>query len=86
MQGRRPDRNVGDGRKSRAGVGAPLAPAYERFAVDFDGSGRRDLIGSVPDVLASTTNYLRGYGWRPGGPRTRAAVAVERRCLGLQRQ
>jgi hypothetical protein len=45
-----------------------LATNYERFAVDFDGNGRRDLIGSVPDVLASTANYLRGYGWRAGEP------------------
>jgi lytic murein transglycosylase len=45
-----------------------LATNYERFAVDFDGNGRRDLIGSIPDVLASTANYLRAYGWRPGEP------------------
>jgi membrane-bound lytic murein transglycosylase B len=45
-----------------------LASNYERFAVDFDGNGRRDLIGSIPDVLASTANYLRAYGWRAGEP------------------
>jgi lytic murein transglycosylase len=45
-----------------------LATNYERFAVDFDGNGRRDLIGSIPDVLASTANYLRSYGWRAGEP------------------
>ena len=45
-----------------------LATNYERFAVDFDGNGRRDLIGSTADVLASTANYLRAYGWRPGEP------------------
>ena len=38
-----------------------------KFAVDFDGNGRRDLIRSVPDALASTANYLRGYGWQRGG-------------------
>ena len=45
-----------------------LASSYLKFAVDFDGNGRRDLIRSVPDVLASTANYLRGYGWRAGAP------------------
>jgi lytic murein transglycosylase len=45
-----------------------LARNYERFAVDFDGSGRRNLIGSTADALASTANYLRSYGWRPGEP------------------
>ncbi|WP_432807392.1 lytic murein transglycosylase [Rhodoligotrophos ferricapiens] len=43
-----------------------LPSNYLRFAVDFDGNGHRDLIRSVPDVLASTANYLKGYGWRPG--------------------
>ena len=43
-----------------------LATNYERFAVDFDGDGRRNLIGSTADVLASTANYLRGFGWRAG--------------------
>lgn len=44
-----------------------LPSSYLKFAVDFDGNGRRDLIRSVPDVLASTANYLRGYGWQRGG-------------------
>jgi lytic murein transglycosylase len=44
-----------------------MPSSYVKFAVDFDGSGRRDLIRSVPDVLASTANYLRGYGWQRGG-------------------
>jgi lytic murein transglycosylase len=37
---------------------------YFKYAVDFDGNGRRDLIHSVPDVLASTANYLVGLGWK----------------------
>ena len=44
-----------------------LASNYVRFAVDFDGDGRRDLIRSVPDVLASTANYLKSHGWQRGG-------------------
>jgi len=45
-----------------------LASSYLKFAVDFDGNGKRDLIRSVPDVLASTANYLKGYGWQAGAP------------------
>ena len=41
---------------------------YYRYGVDFDGDGKRNLIASVPDVLASTANYLRGLGWRRGEP------------------
>jgi lytic murein transglycosylase len=44
-----------------------LPSSYVKFAVDFDGNGRRDLIRSVPDALGSTANYLRGYGWQRGG-------------------
>jgi lytic murein transglycosylase len=37
-------------------------------AVDFDGDGRRDLWGSVPDSLASTAHYLVLEGWAKGEP------------------
>ena len=43
-----------------------LVSSYAKYAVDFDGDGRRDLIRSVPDMLASTANYLRAKGWRRG--------------------
>ena len=39
---------------------------YIKFAVDFDGNGRRDLLRSAPDVLASTANFLAGHGWKRG--------------------
>lgn len=43
-----------------------LPHSYVRFAVDFDGDGKRDLIHSVPDLLASTANFLKGHGWKAG--------------------
>ena len=43
-----------------------LASSYVKFAVDYDGDGRRDLIRSKADALASTANYLRAYGWKKG--------------------
>lgn len=45
-----------------------LASSYMKYAVDYDRDGRRDLIRSVPDVLASTANYLQKKGWRRGQP------------------
>ena len=45
-----------------------MPSTYARIAVDFDGDGRRDLVGSIPDALASTANYLRRSGWQPGRP------------------
>ena len=43
-----------------------LASSYVKFAVDGDGNGKRDLLRSVPDVLWSTANYLKAYGWQAG--------------------
>lgn len=58
-----------------------LPSNYVRFAVDADGDGRRDLIRSKPDALASTANFLRAHGWQagagyqPGEPNFRAIEA-----------
>lgn len=45
-----------------------LPSSYLKYGVDFDGNGKRDLIHSSADALASTANYLKGYGWRRGEP------------------
>jgi lytic murein transglycosylase len=60
-----PDRLVG----SWAGAFGPtqfMPTSFKRFAVDFDGDGRRDVVDSVPDVLASTANNLKTDGWATG--------------------
>jgi lytic murein transglycosylase len=44
------------------------ATDYLKNAVDFDGDGRRDLIKSVPDTLASAANFLVSLGWQRGQP------------------
>jgi lytic murein transglycosylase len=43
-----------------------MPSSWVKYAVDFDGNGRRDLMHNVPDVLASTANYLAGHGWQRG--------------------
>jgi membrane-bound lytic murein transglycosylase B len=45
-----------------------MPSSYMKFAVDGNRDGSRDIWGSVPDALASTANYLRQHGWRPGLP------------------
>ena len=45
-----------------------MAKDYFEKAVDYDGDGRRDLRQSVPDVLASSANYLSLAGWQRGEP------------------
>lgn len=43
-----------------------LPSSYLKYAVDFDGDGRRDIWNSVPDTLASMANYLSQSGWQRG--------------------
>jgi lytic murein transglycosylase len=60
-----PDRLKG----SWAGAFGPtqfMPTSFKRFAVDFDGDGRRDVVDSIPDVIASTANNLRKDGWVSG--------------------
>ena len=38
------------------------------YAVDADGDGRRDIWGSMADVMASTANFLARSGWQAGQP------------------
>jgi lytic murein transglycosylase len=45
-----------------------MPSSFLKYAVDFDGDGRADIWRSVPDVLASTGNYVRQTGWQPGVP------------------
>ncbi|WP_421723855.1 lytic murein transglycosylase [Bauldia sp.] len=45
-----------------------LPSHYYDHGVDFDGSGRVDLLKSSPDALASAANYLASVGWRRGEP------------------
>jgi membrane-bound lytic murein transglycosylase B len=42
-----------------------MPSSYLRYAVDFEGNGRRDIWRSTPDVLASIANYMSQVGWTP---------------------
>jgi hypothetical protein len=39
---------------------------FLELAIDFDRNGRKDIWGSVPDVLASIANFLKHWGWKAG--------------------
>jgi lytic murein transglycosylase len=45
-----------------------MPSSYMKFAIDFDGNGKRDLLHSPADVLASTANFLASKGWKKGQP------------------
>ncbi len=54
-----------------------IPSSYRRYAVDFDGDGRRDLWSSAADAIGSVAHYLAVHGWRRGAP-----VAVRARARG----
>jgi membrane-bound lytic murein transglycosylase B len=43
-----------------------MPTAFKRYAVDGDGDGHRDVIDSMPDLIASTANNLKKAGWATG--------------------
>ncbi|WP_395666914.1 lytic transglycosylase domain-containing protein [Methylocella sp.] len=43
-----------------------MPSSYLKYAVDFNGDGRRDLLRDPLDVMASIANYLKEHGWRSG--------------------
>ncbi|MEA2879642.1 MAG: hypothetical protein QOF14_4838 [Hyphomicrobiales bacterium] len=56
-------------RSSWAGaMGHPqlLPSGFYKYAVDFDGDGRRDIWASVPDALGTIANHLAELGWQRG--------------------
>jgi lytic murein transglycosylase len=62
---------IADMRSSWAGAMglAQFLPSdFYRYAVDFDGDGRRDIWNSVPDSLASAAKQLVDKGWQRGRP------------------
>jgi lytic murein transglycosylase len=63
----RPSEMIGDWAGELGGM--QFTPSdYYKYAVDFDGDGRRDLVHSIPDTLASAANFLAGLGWKRGEP------------------
>ena len=72
-------------RGSYAGaMGLPqfMPTSIEKFAVDFDGDGHRDLAGSAADAIGSVAHYLKAYGWQTGMP-THFPVAFDAARLDL---
>lgn len=45
-----------------------LPSVFLAYAIDADGDGHRDIWGSIPDVAASTANFLARMGWQAGQP------------------
>ena len=47
-----------------------MPSSIAKYAVDFDGDGRIDLVNSPDDVIGSVANYFKAFHWLPGRPAT----------------
>lgn len=45
-----------------------ISSSYRHYAVDFDGDGKRNLLGSIDDAIGSIANYFKMHGWKTGLP------------------
>lgn len=45
-----------------------LPTSFMKYAVDYDGDGRKDIWDSKADVFASIANYMKQNGWKTGEP------------------
>ena len=63
-----------------------MPSSFFKFAVDGDDNGRRDIWKSLPDIFASTANYLNKSGWKEGnrwGRRVWLSENIPNRMLGM---
>jgi len=51
-----------------------ISSSYRRYAVDFDGDGKRDLWNNTSDAIGSVANYFMRHHWQPGGLVTAPAI------------
>ncbi len=50
-----------------------IPSSWRRYAVDFDGDRKRDLLGSGADIIGSVANFLHAHGWQADAPVADAA-------------
>ena len=52
-------------------IGMPqfIPSSFQKYAIDYDRDGKRDLWAATGDICASVANYLKAFGWRKGGLR-----------------
>lgn len=64
-----------------------MPSTFRHFAVDFNKDGRRDIWTTLPDVFASTANYLASSGWRKNqtwGREVRLPPGFDQTLVGLK--
>jgi membrane-bound lytic murein transglycosylase B len=83
------DINIDDMTGSYAGaMGMPqfISSSYRRYAVDFDGDGKRDLWHSTEDVIGSVANYFSEHGWKKGASVTHQVSVTDKSVVKNENQ
>lgn len=57
------------------GIPQFMPGSYRKYAVDFSGDGKTDLLRDTEDAIGSVANYLKQYGWLSGAPQPVTARA-----------
>ena len=63
-----------------------MPSSFNAYAFDYDGDGRRDIWGTLPDVFASIANYLGSFNWQgtqTWGREVRAPASLDPNLLSL---
>ena len=63
-----------------------MPSSWARFAVDFDGDGRIDLINSPVDAIGSVARYFQAFGWKTGMPTYYEVNQASTACEAIHRQ
>jgi membrane-bound lytic murein transglycosylase B len=77
--------NLIDIRGSYAGaMGIPqfMPSSYRKYAVDYNGNGKIDLLREPEDAIGSVANYLQAFGWMRDDPIAVPATFTEKDWLG----
>jgi membrane-bound lytic murein transglycosylase B len=65
------------------GIPQFMPSSYRRYAVDFNGNGKIDIINEAEDAIGSVANYLKQYGWRRAEPVAILCKLEDEKRLGI---
>ena len=65
------------------GIPQFMPSSYRRYAVDYNGNGKIDIMNEPEDAIGSVANYLKHFGWRRGEPVALLSRVEDEKRLGI---